>query len=80
MSVCECVHKEKAKRMCVGVVQRDQSGEYGALRDQRRIKERAAKSDERELDSARRLIILRRVDVCREWRAYFGLKILYIYI
>ena len=59
--------------MRVGVGQRDRSGEYGALRDQRRIKERAAKSDERELDSARRLIILRRVDVCREWRAYFGL-------
>ena len=62
--VCECVQKEKAKRMCVGVGQRDQSGEYGALRDQRRIKERAAKSDERELDSARRLINWRRVDVC----------------
>ena len=47
--------------------------EWGVtLRDQRRIKKRAAKSDERELDSARQLIILRQVDVCREWRAYFG--------
>ena len=66
--------------MRVGVGQRDRRGEYGTLSDQRRIKKRAAKSDERELDSARRLIILRRVDVCREWRAYFGLKILYKYI
>ena len=75
------MQKEKAQRMGVGVVQRDGSGEYGALRDQRRIKKkRAAKNDERELYSARRLIILRRVDVCREWRAYFGLKILCIYI
>ena len=67
-------------RMRVGIGERDRSGVYGTLRVQRRIKKRAAKSDEGELDSARRLIILRRVDVCREWRAYFGLKILYIYI
>ena len=55
-------------------------GVWSAERSAEDKKKRAAKSDERELDSARRLIILRRVDVCREWRAYFGLKILYIYI
>ena len=65
MCVCECMQKEKAQRMCVVVGRWDRSGEYGALRDQRRIKKRAAKSDETELDSVRRLIILRRVDVSR---------------
>ena len=46
-SVCVRMRAEEKgpRRMCVGVGRRDRSGEYGALRDQRRIK-KAARSDE----------------------------------
>ena len=73
----ECVYANACRRKRPTHARRgwSEGPEWGVWNAERSAedKSKGGESDERELHSARRLIILRQVDVCREWRAYFVL-------